>query len=194
TQIFDPASGRVESGPDLPVAIPAAIALGSGRRLYVLGFPRGRDIPLKLYSIGEGETEWRPEPDGPEGGGSSYGTACDGKLYTVVPHRYLAVYDTRTCTWETIPAPHSPRSPAVGHHRGEIWVMGGRTDEGGQVAYIYSPTSRQWRKGPPLPREIVWGAAFNIDGSLFITGGAAGRCYNNRTFRLRAGYAGASHP
>jgi hypothetical protein len=166
TQIFDPASDRVEAGPDLPIAIPAAIALSSGRRLYVLGFPKGRDVTLKIYSIGEGETEWRPEPDGPKGGGS----------------------------WETIPAPHSPRSPAVSHCRSEIWVMGGRTNEGGQVTYIYTPASRQWRKGPPLPREIVWGAAFNIDGDLYVTGGAAGRCYNNRTFRLRAGYAGASHP
>ena len=72
--------------------------------------------------------------------------------------------------------------------------MGGRTNEGGQVSYIYTPASGEWRKGPPLPREIVWCAAFNIDGELYVTGGAAGRCYNNRTFRLRACYAGASHP
>ncbi len=60
-----------------------------------------------------------------------------------------------------------------------------RTSEGGSVTYICSPDSGQWRKGPSLPREIVWGAAFSIDGDLYLTGGGAGRCYNNRTFRLR---------
>ena len=51
-------------------------------------------------------------------------------------------------------------------------------------------SSNPWQ----FTREIVWGAAFNIKGSLYVTGGAAGRCYNNRTFRLRAGYAGGSLP
>ena len=63
--------------------------------------------------------------------------------------------------------------------------MGGRTREGGEVSYIYNPDSRKWRRGPDLPREIVWGCAFNLDGGLYITGGQGGRCYNNRTFRLR---------
>jgi hypothetical protein len=185
TQVYDVATGSNAAGPDLPTALPAAVALSSGGRLYVLGFPEGRDTVLKLFSIGEGEGEWRAELDGPKGHGSSYGTELGGKLYAVVPHRYVAVYDTRTLKWETILAPHSPRSPAVSHYRGEVWLLGGRTKEGGEVVYIYSPESRQWRRGPTLPREIVWGAAFNIGGEIYVTGGAAGRCYSNRTFRLR---------
>ena len=184
-QICDPTTGKITKGPDLPIAIPAAVALHTGGRLYVLGFPEGKDHALKLFSIGKGEAAWTAEPDGPQGSGSSYGTELDGKLYTVVPHRYLAIFDTKTRTWETSEAPHSPRSPAISHFKGEVWVMGGRTKEGGCVSYIYSPRSKKWRKGPQLPRELVWGAAFNIDGALYLTGGAAGRCYSNRTFRLR---------
>jgi len=185
TQLCDPATGTITRGPDLPVAIPSAIALSAGKRLYVLGLPSGKDALLKLFNIGVGEGSWTAEPDGPAGGGSSYGTELDGKLYTVVPHKYIAIFDTESKTWETTEAPHFPRSPAISHYRGEIWVMGGRTKEGGKVSYIYNPDKRLWRKGPDLPREIVWGCAFNIDGSLYMTGGQGGRCYNNRTFRLR---------
>jgi hypothetical protein len=186
TQVFDPATGAITKGPDLPVALPAAIALGVGERLYVLGFPAGKDVPLRLFSIGKGEKSWTAEADGPSGGGSSYGTALDGKLYTVVPHKCIAIFDTKTKAWETTEAPHSPRSPAISHYRGEVWVMGGRTREGGEVSYIYNPDKNQWRKGPELPRELIWGCAFNIEGALYLSGGAGGRCYNGRTFRLRS--------
>ena len=187
TQIFDPATALLRKGPDLPVAIPAAIGLSAGKRLYVLGFPEGKDTALKLFSIGSGETAWAAEPDGPLGGGSSYGCELNGKLYTVVAHKCIAIFDTKTKTWETIEAPHSPRSPAISHYRGEIWIMGGRTKEGGEVTYIYNPETKQWRKGTGLPCELVWGCAFNIDGELYLTGGASTSPYtfNNRTFKFR---------
>lgn len=187
SQVYDPASCELRNGPDLPVAIPAALGLGVGKRLYVLGFPAGKEQALKLYSIGTGEDAWRAEPDGPVGAGSSYGTALDGKIYTVVPHTCIAIFDTATGTWETTEAPHSPRSPAISHYRGEIWVMGGRTKEGGKVSTIYNPGSNQWRKGPDLPCELVWGCAFNIAGDLYLNGGASTSPYrfSNRTFKLR---------
>ena len=186
SQIYDPATGAITKGPDLPVAIPAAIALSAGKRLYVLGFPEGKNVPLKLFSMGAGEDAWRVEPDGPVAGGSSYGTELDGKLYTVVAHKCIAIFDTKSRTWETTEAPHSPRSPAISQYRGAIWVMGGRTKEGGKVSYIYNPITKQWRKGPGLPCELVWGCAFNIDGELYLSGGASTSPYvfHNRTFRF----------
>jgi hypothetical protein len=185
SQIYDPSTREITKGPDLPVALPSALGLSSGGRLYVLGYPKGKDIPLKLFSIGIGETKWTEEPEGPVGQGSSYGTQLDGKLYTVVDHRCMAIFDTKTKAWETTQAPHSPRSPAVGHFEGEIWVLGGRTGQGGRVTYIYNPDLGEWRKGPDLPRDLIWGCAFNIDGDLYVTGGYDYRSFNNRTFRLR---------
>jgi hypothetical protein len=186
TQIYDPAGDTMTRGPDLPSAIPACVALGSGGRLYVLGYGEGKDeAPLKLYSIGKGEMSWTVEPEGPVGNGSSYGTELDGKLYTVVAHRCVAIYDTKTKTWETTEAPHSPRSPAVSHYRGEIWIMGGRTKEGEGVSYVYNPDSGQWREGPDLPRRLAWACGFNIDGRMYLAGGCAYRGFSNATFRLR---------
>ena len=144
---------------------------------------------LNIFSIGKGETTWTEEPDGPEGGGSAYGVELNGKLYFVVDHRYMAIFDTVSKTWDTTKAPHSPRSPSVGHYKGEIWVMGGRSSEGGSVTYIYNPTSKDWRKGPDLPSPTMWGCAFTIDGKLYVPGGAGPKhghmVFHSRTLRLR---------
>lgn len=53
------------------------------------------------------------------------------------------------------------------------------------MSYIFSPKSQQWRKGPQLPRKLIWGCAFNIDGQLYLNGGYGGRGFNNATYRLR---------
>lgn len=187
TQIIDPLSKKVSSGPDLPTAIPSAISFHINERLYVLGYnavKKGETKPIKLYSIGEGDRHWTEEPDGPEGYGSSYGTQLDGVIYTVVSHKYLAIFNTRTKQWSTSVIPNKPRSPAVGHFDGEIWVMGGRNKESETASYIYNPQTAQWRKGPDLPRPLVWGCAFNIDGDLYVTGGYSNHSsYNHRTFK-----------
>ncbi|WOO40598.1 hypothetical protein [Rubellicoccus peritrichatus] len=192
TQVFDPETGEITKGPDLPLPLPSALALSSGGRLYILGFPEGEEATLKLYSIGSDETEWRIEPEGPSGIGSSYGTALNGKLYTVISHSCIAIFDPKTRTWETTEAPNSPRSPAVGHYNGEIWVMGGRNKEAENISYIYTPKSKTWRKGPNLPHNLIWGAAFNIDGELYVTGGCEGRGYSNATYKLRSSNKGAN--
>jgi hypothetical protein len=183
-QIYDPVTDIMSDGPTFPAFMGSALALSYDNRLYIMGFGDEPDKPLKLYSIGKNEKKWQVEPEGPVGLGASYGTELDGKLYTVVGHRYIAIFDTATKKWETTVAPHSPRSPALSHYKGEVWVMGGRTKEGGSVSYIYNPKSKEWRKGIDLPREIVWGCAFNIDGVLYLTGGAGVGGYNNRTFEL----------
>lgn len=184
SQIYDPETGEMKQGPNLPSALPSALGLSSGGRLYVLGYPAGKGVPLKLYSIDVGETEWTEEPEGPSGQGSLYGTELDGKLYTVMDSGSLAIFDTHTETWETTIVPNRPRSPAVGHFDGEIWVMGGRNPEGEDLTHIYNPQDKGWRKGPDLPRRLSWGCAFTIDGELYVTGGYDYASFNNRTFRL----------
>ena len=183
-QVYDPSTGDFAEGPSLPVAIPACFGVSIGDRMYVPGHTGEKGTRMRLYSIGAGEPAWRREPDGPVGGGA-YGTALDGKLYVVVSHKCLAEFDPAAGQWREIETPHSPRSCLIAPHAGEIWLMGGRTKEGGEVTWMWSPATGQWRRGPRLPRELVWGAAFSHAGRLHITGGAAGRCYNNRTFRLR---------
>ena len=184
-QIYNPKNQSLRWGPELAIAIPSALALNSSKRLYLIGFPDGDPQPLKIFSIGKNEQNWTAEPDGPLGFGASYGVELNGKLYSVVGHKYLAIFDTKTKQWQTSVAPHSPRSPAVAKYKGEIWLMGGRTKEGGDACYIYSPQTKAWRKGPSLPRHIVWGTAFNLKGKLYLTGGCDQRTYRNETYLLK---------
>jgi len=186
TQIFDPKTGEVTRGPDVAIARPMPVAMHIDGRIYVVGNARDKYAePGKLESIGPGETSWRSEPDGPPGMGPLAATALDGKLYVSVPHKYLAVFDTKSATWETIDVPHAPRSCQMAAYRGEIWLMGGRGVPEGCAVQIYNPKTDTWRTGPPLPREIVWGAGTTLQGKLVLIGGAGGRCFNNRTFALR---------
>lgn len=187
TQVFDSNNGDLlKTGPKLPVGIPACISFNIKDRLYALGYPSGKDLPLKIFSLGKNDNQWLTEKDGTIGAGSSYGTVLNDIIYTVLDRGELAIYDTRNKTWKTSPIPNKTRSPAVGHFKGEIWVMGGRNSLSEAATHIYNPKTTQWRRGPDLPLEMSWGCAFNIDGKMYITGGASySSGYNHRTFMLR---------
>jgi len=191
-EVYDPRTGRVERGPEPELARPMPLALEAGGRLYVMGNARGEyDKPGRMESLGRGETKWRPEPDGPTGMGPLAGTSLDGRLYVVVPGRGLAVFDTRSARWELLDSPAIPRSCQMAAWRGEIWMMGGRDITNLAETRIYNPRTRTWRMGPELPIPLSWGAAGVVGGRLYVTGGAAERSaddrtwiYNDRTFRL----------
>lgn len=177
-QVVDPASGHVSLGPLPKVARPMALCLHAAGRLYVLGASR-------MESIGTGETAWRDEPAGPLVDGPLAGVVHADKLYVVLPHRGLAVYDARAKSWSQLAPPESPRSCQVAAFKNEIWLIGGRGVRDGRATHIYSIGRKRWRRGPDLPRELVWGAGFTLNGVVHVAGGAAGSCYSDRTFRLR---------
>jgi hypothetical protein len=183
SQIFDPATGKMTRGPSLPLPLARPLAFDAKARLYVMGYPDGKGVPFKCFSIGPGESKWRPEPDGPTGAGSAYGTQLNGKFYAALDHGDLAIYDPAEKQWTTVTPPQKARSPAVGHYRNEIWIMGGRGGE--QRTLIFNPESEEWREGPALPRKLAWGCGFTIDGQLYLTGGTAYQGFNNATYRLR---------
>jgi len=191
-EVYNPRTGRLERGPEPELARPMPLALEARGRLYVMGNARGEyDRPGKMESLGRGETKWRPEPDGPPGMGPLAGAALDGRLFVVVPGKGLAVFDTRSAKWEVLDSPAAPRSCQMAAWRGEIWMMGGRDITNLAETRIYNPRTLSWRLGPELPIPLSWGAAGVVDGRLFITGGAAERApddrtwiYNDRTFVL----------
>ncbi|MCH2176972.1 MAG: hypothetical protein MK193_14710 [Lentisphaeria bacterium] len=184
--IFDPVSGEKSLGPTLPAELPAANSYNVNDRLYTLGYSKGLNAPLKLYSIGVGENQWTEEKDGPIGHGSSYGTQMDGVLYTVIDKGDLVIYDTKTKTWSTTKVPNKTRSPQVGYYRGEIYVMGGRNKESEAATYIFNPKTKKWRRGIDLPRKLSWGCAFNINGNMYVSGGFSyNNTFSHRTFRYR---------
>jgi hypothetical protein len=189
-QLFDPRTGAMTEGVPNTVARPMPLALAAGGRLYVMGNERDRyDQPGRVESIGAGETAWRREPDGPPGMGPLAGAALDGKLYVAVRDRGLAVFDTAAKSWGMVESAARPRSCQMAAYRGEIWMLGGRDTAGEDQTLIYSPRTRRWRQGPPLPRPLSWGAAEVVNGRLIVTGGAASYgkdyLYNDLTFVLR---------
>jgi len=186
TWLVDPATGGVKEGPPLARPRPMPIALHVNGRVYVAGNPREEtDRPGQLESLGSGEESWRQEPDGPVGFGPLAGCALGDEIFLAVPHKYLAVFNTQTSTWRTVPVPRPPRSCQMAGYRGEVWLLGGRGVHNGREVQIFNPATGRWRSGPDLPRELVWGCAAVVDGRLIVAGGAAGSCYSNRTWMLR---------
>jgi hypothetical protein len=185
-ELYDPETGGVTAGPQSPVARPMPVALTTAGRLYVMGNPQGEvELPGKIESIGEGENTWRAEPDGPCGMGPLAGAALDGKLYVVIPKTGFAIFDTMTRTWEVLAPPSIPRSCQMTAYRGEIWMMGGRGIADGRQTLIFNPETRAWRNGPPLPRELAWGAAGVVGDLLIVAGGHSTGEYMDATYVLR---------
>lgn len=193
-EVIDPRTGQVTRGIDSTIARPMPLALTANGRLYVMGNARDQyDQPGQMESIGKGETAWRRESDGPAGMGPLAGAALNDKLYVIVPKKGLAIFDAKASRWELIVPPGGvPRSCQMAAYRGEIWMLGGQDIEDQTQSLIFNPRTKQFRKGPPLPRPNSWGAAASVNGKLIITGGAALRSqsdriyiYNDQTFVLK---------
>ena len=170
-EIYDPKTGALTRGPDLPVALPRPLALAAAGRLWVVG-ARDRTERGQLASIGPGETAWRAEPEALPKMWALAGAALNNKLYICVPDTGLAEFDPATRAWRVIPGPTQPRSGQVAAWRGEIWIMGGVDIADRAETRIFNPTQGTWRMGPPLPNPLAWGAAGVVDDQLIVAGGA----------------------
>lgn len=188
SQSVNPKTGLVKNTVPLNHDLGAPIAFNLKNRLYVMGFSYSDNLsetPLVIESIGEGEKKWRQEPNGPLGKGAIYGATYKDKICILVANRQVVTFDVVTQKWESIVIPRKVRSAQVACYNDEVWVMGGRDQENQAAVQVYNFKNKQWSDGPDLPRELAWGTGFTIDGQLYITGGAAGRAYSNRTFRLK---------
>lgn len=184
-EILNLPNGEVRKGPPLPAPISICTAHNVSGRLYVLGQDKNSQTKGNFFSIGKVEQEWLEELAVPELTGPIVSTSDSDKIYVVIPHKHLAIYHTTLREWKSVSIPTPPRSCQIAMHKAEVWLMGGRGVPGGKITQIYNPATNQWRYGPDLPRELVWGTSFSINGELFLAGGAAGTCYSNRTFRLK---------
>lgn len=84
------------------------------------------------------------------------------------------VYDPGTDTWDTgAPAPTARNSAAGAVIDGELYVAGGRTVSGGNVAHleIYDPQEDKWRTAAPMPQAQGGLAAAAVKGKLYAFGG-----------------------
>lgn len=197
-EIYDPQSRRFQFGPPLPQPGGQIVALTVDDRLYAIGGD-DQDGPVsEVISIAAGETEWSHRAPAPGPISQASGCVLNGMIYVAAgPSSQcpgLFVYDPQQDRWDQIehPASRAPSSPLCTAFAGEVWVMGGRGEDGGQTAtYIYAPDRGQWRQGPDIPLPTSWAAAADIDGRLLIAGGAyeddrVGTFFNtDRAFLLR---------
>ncbi len=183
-EVFDPVTHAIEPGPPLPVPLEMVVAQHINGRIYAVGAPMGGT--LRMFSIGAGETSWRTEPDPPRGRTNIAGTSLGTNLYVIIPDTGLAVFDPQGGKWAVIKMQAVPRSAQIAGFRGDIWMAGGRDIPSGTQTTLYDPASGKFREGPRLPRDLAWGAAAVVDGDFYVIGGASGRCYSNKVFRLKA--------
>ncbi len=90
------------------------------------------------------------------------------------------IYDPATNSWSVGASMPTPRTQvAAAELNGEIWVIGGFTDEdptdsvkeASSKVEIYDPVHDSWRNGPALPSVRFGMAAASLDGKIYVSGG-----------------------
>jgi N-acetylneuraminic acid mutarotase len=170
--IFDPASGRWDPGPDLPADAPKhhlAVAIWEERIFVVGGFdgiidqhPNEPFLPIAVAYVLDGAA-WKKLAPPPLARGASTAQAIDGKIYVaggaknegIDPEDELDIYDIQADTWTTGAKMPTARehlaSCAIG---GKMIVVGGwagapKTAQ--RAAEIYDPKTNVWSALAPLP-------------------------------------------
>src|SRR5919106_273099 len=105
--------------------------------------------------------------------------AIEGKLYVVGgvgrDSKALWIYDPATDRWDAARAvlPTQREHLTVTALGGELYAVGGRWDERGNLAVleIYDPAAGRWARGPDLPTPRSGLTSAVLDGHIHVTGG-----------------------
>ncbi len=195
--IYHPRTGKWETGPRLPSSRLESIAVTVGDRLYLIGGAHGDTELRDTLSIGAGETTWRSEPPAPVTVRQADGCALNGVIYIMRGTAGLIAYDTATRQWHNdlppLPEGKPLQAAEVAAYHGEVWVLGGISgDTYSTAVWRYNPERHSWQAGPPLPTGRCWGGAAEINGALYLFGGAyyakahEDYFFKNSIYRLRA--------
>jgi hypothetical protein len=173
-EIYDPVQRSWTAGPSLDVPRAETVACMMAGRLYVFG-STGNEI-YKTLSIGPGEKQWRAEPAAPYPVFQTTGCVLNNQTYIMAGGNGLIIYDPETQTWQKdiplIPGSKPPFSSIVVKFNKDIWVISGRGNDDGTKAWIYSPVDKKWRSGPSFPYPTMWANGIEVNGRLYIFGGA----------------------
>lgn len=148
----------------------------------------------------DGGTSWSPAASLPNPRNHMAGIDLNGKIYAIggqlrgqegtTSQNAVHCYDPATNSWQQVanqPTPRSHTGSSTFVLHGEIFVVGGSTDDGGagrafdQVA-SYNPTKNSWTVHPSLPDRRKSPVAGAINGRMVVTTGERGGI-NNTTWR-----------
>ena len=87
------------------------------------------------------------------------------------------MYDPASQSWQTdfpeIPYTKAPRAAAVVNYKNQVWVISGADVEDEKMVWCFSPKEREWIQGPSVPKSIRWADGIEVNGNLYVFGGAA---------------------
>jgi N-acetylneuraminic acid mutarotase len=174
-EIYDPVTDSWTDGPMLNVPCVQAVAAVVKGRLYVMFSNKERTINYTT-SIAPGEIIWRSDPPPPYPIFQTDGCELDNKIYLIVPAVGLIMYDPASQTWQTdfpkIPQTQAPRAAAVVNNKNQVWVISGTDVEDEKMVWCFSPKEREWIQGPSVPKSIRWADGIEVNGKLYVFGGA----------------------
>jgi non-specific serine/threonine protein kinase len=198
-EVFDPATGAWQRGPDLPVALNHAMAATIDDALYVFGGYRHGNIPnadaFRLEPAG-----WRAVARMPDARAAGTAVPAAGRAFVVggiaTGNRLaqdMLVYAVAADRWSTGPGPPTPREHLGGAaFDGRIYVVGGRSGglDGNLAAFeSFDPVTGQWSRLPDLPtRRGGLAAAATWPGEVVAVGGEAEATFAEvEAFDVRSG-------
>lgn len=193
---------RLEPGADewrelagLPSARHHATLVGAGTRLLALGgFTAGPDgswiMTRGTWRYDADADAWAERPSAPEPHAETVCALLGGRVHVVggrtpsgasnaswddhVDTDRHFVYDPDAERWDhAAPAPTARNSAAGAVIDGLLYVVGGRTVAGGNVAdtHVYDAAEDRWRTAAPMPQAQGGLAAAAAGGRLFAFGG-----------------------
>ena len=175
-EIYNPATDSWTDGPMLNAPCVQAVAAVVKGRLYVMFSNKERTINYTT-SIAPGEITWRSDPPPPYPIFQTDGCELDNKIYMIVPAFGLIMYDPASQNWQTdfpsIPHTKAPRAAAVVNYKSQVWVISGADVEDEKMVWYFSPKEREWTQGPSVPKSIRWADGIEVNGKLYVFGGAA---------------------
>ncbi len=174
-EIYDPETDSWSDGPSLEAPCTQGVAAVVKGRFYIV-FSNPERTNSYTSSIAPGETAWRPEPPPPYPVFQTDGCELNNKIYMIIPAVGLIMYDPAMQTWQTdfpaIPGTKAPRAAAVANHDDQVWVISGTDVADEKMVWCFSTREREWTRGPSVPRSIRWADGLEVNGRLYLFGGA----------------------
>lgn len=177
--VYDPATDRWTTGPDLPAPRHHTTAAALDGTLYVSGgSPSATDLTTatsQLWALAEEAQGWEELEPLPQPRWGHRLVALDGRLYAVGgrPGPQVQIYEPGSGWTLGAPLPEVRDHLGVVAHDGEIWALGGRDHTDGLTARVdvYDPDADAWREGPALPAPVSAAAVGVVDGRIHVVDG-----------------------
>lgn len=156
---YSTAADRWRRLPNLPVTVHHAMSASYRGRLYVLGGYHASHGPRRTAFVFD-RGRWRALPQLPEARAAAAAAIAGTKLYVVGgvgPNglaRRALVLDLVTNRWATAPGPRPREHLAAAAAGGRVYVIAGRLaglDTNLTLVESYAPSTRTWRREPPVP-------------------------------------------